>query len=132
MADEFSTTFGGDDTFCSTAAMSARYVLGYAWDRWDWATIAAEMGGPAALLAVARDIFGRASAPVGDSPDWLTPTAVSLARGIHEVGAYWRLPVLADAIEEAGCDDAELLAHCRGGGGHVKGCWAVDSVLGVR
>jgi hypothetical protein len=41
-----------------------------------------------------------------------------------------RLAVLADALEEAGCADAELLGHLRGPGLHVRGCWAVDSLLG--
>ena len=40
--------------------------------------------------------------------------------------------VLADALEDAGCDSQELLAHCRGGGPHVRGCWAVDLVLGKK
>ena len=41
-----------------------------------------------------------------------------------------RLPILADALEEAGCTDADMLAHCRGPGPHVRGCWVVDLVLG--
>ena len=45
-------------------------------------------------------------------------------------GDYGGLPVLADALEEAGCTDAELLARCRSGGGHLRGCWAVDLILG--
>ena len=43
---------------------------------------------------------------------------------------YGGLRVLADALEEAGCTDADLLAHCRSGGGHLRGCWAVDLLLG--
>ena len=45
-------------------------------------------------------------------------------------GDYGGLPVLADALEEAGCTDTDLLAHCRSGGGHLRGCWAVDLLLG--
>jgi hypothetical protein len=41
-----------------------------------------------------------------------------------------RLAVLADALEEAGCDNADILAHCRSGGEHVRGCWVVDLILG--
>jgi hypothetical protein len=44
--------------------------------------------------------------------------------------AFDRLPILADALEEAGCDEPALLAHCRSDGPHVRGCWAVDLVLG--
>ncbi len=40
------------------------------------------------------------------------------------------MPVLADALEDAGCADADILAHCRGHGPHVRGCWVVDLVLG--
>ena len=40
------------------------------------------------------------------------------------------LPVLADALEEAGCDNREILAHYRSGGEHVRGCWVVDLMLG--
>jgi hypothetical protein len=55
---------------------------------------------------------------------------VRLAQGIYEDRAFDRLPVLADALEEAGCDNAEILSHCRGPGPHVRGCWAVDLSLG--
>ena len=64
----------------------------------------------------------------GDS--WRSPDVLALARGIRGEGAYDRLPVLADALQGAGCDSADLLDHCRGPGPHVRGCWVVDSVLG--
>ena len=60
----------------------------------------------------------------------LTDTARQLAEGIRADQAFDRLPILADALEEAGVTDAELLAHCRRDGGHVRGCWALDVVLG--
>ena len=53
-----------------------------------------------------------------------------LARTIYDDRRFDLLPILADALEEAGCGDAEILAHCRGPGPHVRGCWAVDLVLG--
>jgi hypothetical protein len=68
--------------------------------------------------------------PAAVRPDWLTETAVALARAIYEERAFDRLPILADALEDAGCDDADILAHCRGDGPHVRGCWVVDLVLG--
>ena len=43
-----------------------------------------------------------------------------------------RLAILADALEDAGCDQADLLAHLRGPGPHVRGCWSVDLVLGKQ
>jgi hypothetical protein len=60
-----------------------------------------------------------------------TPSRVeAMARHAEGPGDYGDLPVLADALEEAGCTGADLLAHCRSGGGHLRGCWAVDLVLG--
>ncbi len=60
----------------------------------------------------------------------LTAAARKLAEGIHADQAHDRLPILADALEEAGVTDGELLAHCRAATGHVRGCWALDVVLG--
>jgi hypothetical protein len=53
-----------------------------------------------------------------------------LAEAIYEDGEWGLMPILADALEEAGCGDEELLAHARSGGEHVRGCWVVDLVLG--
>jgi hypothetical protein len=53
-----------------------------------------------------------------------------LARAIHENKAFQDLPILADALEEAGCTDPAILDHCRGPGPHVRGCWVVDLILG--
>jgi len=63
-------------------------------------------------------------------PSWLTADVVTLARGIYEDRAFDRLPLLADALMDAGCDDDQILAHCHGPGPHVRGCWVVDLVLG--
>jgi hypothetical protein len=82
------------------------------------------------LTALVRDIFGNPFRRVGADPSWLTSTTVSLARSIYKDCAFDRLPILADALEEAGCDDADVLNHLRGDGLHVRGCWAVDLVLG--
>jgi hypothetical protein len=84
-----------------------------------------------------RDIFGNPFRPISLNPAWLTPTVVGLAtvaydeRGLpaSELDTA-RLAVLADGLEDAVCDNAELLAHCRGPGPHVRGCWAVDLLLG--
>jgi hypothetical protein len=54
----------------------------------------------------------------------------ALAKAIYGERAFDRLPILADALEEAGCTNAELLGHCRQPGVHVRGCWVVDLVLG--
>jgi len=63
-------------------------------------------------------------------PAWLTSTVVSLAEGIYAERAFDRLPILADALQDAGCENTDVLDHCRGPGPHVRGCWVVDLVLG--
>lgn len=60
---------------------------------------------------------------------WNGGTVVKLAQGIYDDRAFNRLPVLADALEDAGCHDADMLAHCRSEGPHVRGCWVVDLIL---
>lgn len=61
---------------------------------------------------------------------WNDCTVRKLAQTIYDERRYDSLPVLADALEEAGCGDAAILAHCRGPGPHVRGCWVVDLLLG--
>ena len=61
---------------------------------------------------------------------WLTSTVVGLADAIYADRAFDRLPILADALEEAGCDHPNVPAHCRGPGPHARGCWVVDLLLG--
>ncbi|WP_157470099.1 hypothetical protein [Gemmata sp. SH-PL17] len=61
---------------------------------------------------------------------WLTPDVLALARGIYEDQDFSAMPILADALQDAGCDNDDILSHCRGPGPHVRGCWVVDSVLG--
>jgi len=66
------------------------------------------------------------------NPAWLTPTVQSIAACIYQDRAFDRLPILADALEEAGCTNADVLLHCRQPGEHVRGCWVVDLVLGKK
>jgi hypothetical protein len=77
-----------------------------------------------------RDIFGNPFLPVVADPSWRTSTVKALAVGIYDGRAFDRLPILADALQDAGCEDEQLLGHCRGPGPHVRGCWAIDLVLG--
>ena len=77
-----------------------------------------------------RDIFGNPFRPILADPDWLTPTAVAIATAIYADRAFDRMPILADALEGAGCVNADVLLHCRGDGAHVQGCWVVDLLLG--
>jgi hypothetical protein len=80
--------------------------------------------------SLVHDIFGNPFRPVTVDPVCLTPQVIALAQEVYDDRAFNRLPDLADALENAGCDNAEILAHCRGSGAHVRGCWAVDLVLG--
>ena len=86
-----------------------------------------------------RDIFGNPFRPAAVDPGWLTHTVMSLARTAYEERTLpsgeldpQRLAVLADALEEAGCSDPELMGHLRSAGPHVRGCWALDLVLGKQ
>jgi hypothetical protein len=83
----------------------------------------------AVVVRLLRDIFGNPFRPVSFSPAWRTDTAVALARQMYESRDFGAMPILADALQDAGCDDADILEHCRGPGPHVRGCWVVDLVL---
>jgi len=61
---------------------------------------------------------------------WNDGTISKLAQVIYDERAFDRLPILADALEEAGCTNADILAHCRLPGEHVRGCWVLDLLLG--
>ena len=79
---------------------------------------------------IIRDLFGDPFRPVAFDLRWRTTDAIGLARAIYDDRAFDRLPILADALMDAGCDDEDILAHCRTDGPHVRGCWVVDLVLG--
>jgi hypothetical protein len=79
-----------------------------------------------------HDIFDNPFRPVTIDPRWLAwndETIPRLARAIYDERAFDQLPILADALEDAGCTDAELLTHCRELSEHVPGCWVVDAFL---
>jgi hypothetical protein len=104
-------------------------VGGAAWDAAEVGCIAGVLGDTQAV-PVLRDLFGNPFRPVTPHPGWLTPKVVKLTRPIYDEKAFDHLPVLADALEEAGCHDPDILAHCRQPGEHVRGCWLVDLLLG--
>jgi hypothetical protein len=76
-----------------------------------------------------RDIFGNLFRPVRVFPTWQTANVVSLAQTIYDERAFDRMPILGDALEDAGCDNADILNHCRQPAEHVRGCWVVDAIL---
>ena len=77
-----------------------------------------------------RDILGNPFRPPPVSPFWQTTTVKAVAEAIYNERAFDRLPILADALEDAGCQDADILGHCRQPGEHARGCWVVDLLLG--
>ena len=80
---------------------------------------------------VLADILGPPSKSVAFPPAWRTDTVVPLARTMYESRDFSAMPILADALEDAGCDHADILDHCRDTAlAHVRGCWVVDLVLG--
>jgi hypothetical protein len=98
----------------------------------------AEAEAKRAHCALLRDVSGSPFRQVGVDLTRQTSAVVSLAKSAYEDRSLpegtldpARLTLLADALEDAGCTDAELVAHLRGPGPHVRGCWAVDLVLGL-
>ncbi len=83
-------------------------------------------------IQLLHDIFGNPSHPVTVNPAWLAwsdGTVRKVAQTIYDKRAFDRMPILADALEDAGCDNADILAHCRSEAPHVRGCWVVDALL---
>jgi len=68
--------------------------------------------------------------PIAFDPTWRTDTVLALARLLYESRDFGAMPILADALQDAGCDSEDILDHCRGPGPHIRGCWVVDLVLG--
>ena len=78
-----------------------------------------------------RDIVGNPFRPVAFDPAWRTSTAVALARQVYDSRDFGAMPILADAHQDAGCTNDDILNHCRDAKQvHVRGCWVVDLVLG--
>jgi hypothetical protein len=81
-----------------------------------------------AQACLMRELFAFAE-PLISGCGWLTQDVILLAQALYEEKNFADLPILADTLEEAGCNSPELLAHLRGRGPHVLGCWALDAVL---
>jgi hypothetical protein len=84
--------------------------------------------------ALLRDVvaipFRRLPAVPREVLAWNDGTVRHLAEAIYEERAFENMPILGDALEDAGCDDADILNHCREPRIHVRGCWVVDLLLG--
>src|SRR5262249_7898655 len=102
------------------------------WVAHDAGEIAEENEG-AAQADLLHDLVGNPFRPVALDPVWLAANdsrVKRLAQGIYDTRDFSAMPILADALEDAGCADAALLGHLRGPGPHVHGCWALDAILG--
>jgi hypothetical protein len=81
--------------------------------------------------SIVREVFGNPFRPVAPEPAWRTSTVVALANQMYESRDFSPMPILADSLQDAGCDNADMLDHCRDPNAtHVRGCWGVDLVLG--
>ena len=86
---------------------------------------------PGLPMQLLRDVFGNPFRPVTFNPAWRTTDVALLATGIYDERAFDRMPILADALQDAECDNNDLLKHLRDSKAtHVRGCWALDLVLG--
>jgi hypothetical protein len=106
-----------------------------AWAVAAWSRVSPETPGPEKGLQchLLRDIIGPLGESVRAAPAWLRcngGAVRTLAEAIYQERRFEDLPVLADALEEAGCTDRGILEHCRAPGEHARGCWLVDGLLG--
>jgi hypothetical protein len=79
-----------------------------------------------------RDIVRAPFHPLHFRAAWRTQldgVSVRVGQTIYDEQAFDQLPVLADALMDAGCDCDEILDHLRGPGPHVRGCWVLDCLL---
>jgi hypothetical protein len=78
-----------------------------------------------------RCVLGNPFRPVAFDAEWRSSTVMLLAQQTYDTRDFSTMPILADALQDAGCDNADILNHCRDADGvHVRGCWVVDLVLG--
>lgn len=122
----------GHDPALASAAFAAGYALSSPRRAFVHAARAAREE-PAERLAqcrLLRELFGNPFRPFFLEPEWRTPAVLAIASHVYQHEAFAELPVLADALEDSGCLDEQLLDHCRTTpAGHIRGCWAVDAVL---
>src|SRR5262245_5923205 len=82
------------------------------------------------MREVVWEVVGNPFRTVMFSPSWRTNTAVTLARQMYQSREFSAMSILADALQDAGCANDDMLNHCRNPGEHIRGCWVLDCVLG--
>jgi hypothetical protein len=120
------------NAFAAAAAAPARQAVREA--PRDQAAVweAAQAAGFRDQVRLIREVMGNPFRPLLIEPRWLAwsgGTVRHLADEMYEARAFDHLPVLGDALEEAGCIDEAVLGHCRQPGAHVPGCWVLDAIL---
>ncbi|MBY0456848.1 MAG: hypothetical protein K2V38_05890 [Gemmataceae bacterium] len=118
--------------FAAKMAASENAVVGTVWDALTCVMFLHDLSEEQARGLLARgflDVAGPDPLP-SFSPKWRTETAVLLARQMYESRDFSAMPILADALQDAGCDNDDILNHCRAEAVHVRGCWVVDLVIG--
>ena len=125
--------FSNGSVLFGFASADARAAAGYTLA---WFCGSGDLGQPSGAGAAAacdllREVVGNPFRPVAFDPQWRTVTAVAIANLMYDTRDFSPMPILADALQDAGCDDSTVLDHCREPAGvHVRGCWVVDLVLG--
>jgi hypothetical protein len=122
------------------ARTAARAVEALREERTDAATLPSPAEPPLPLESLDAvdllcEIFGNPFRSVTIDPAWLAADEDSVAkraRVVYDQHRFGDLPLVADALERAGCTDADILAHCRARRVHVRGCWIIDALLGMR
>jgi hypothetical protein len=88
--------------------------------------------GRARQAEVIRELFGNPFRPVESAVDWRSEQVVVLARTVYANRDFSDMPLLAEALQQVGCAETSVLAHCRQPAPHYRGCWVVDLILGKR
>jgi hypothetical protein len=80
-----------------------------------------------------RDIYENPFREVVFDPKWRTATVIGVAQKMYDRRVFDAMPILADALQDAGCESDDILDHCRDEKlPHVRGCWVIDRVLKLR
>jgi hypothetical protein len=116
-------TAAGPDAYIAAETLSRDFVVATAEE------LAQDQNSRPTWCDLLREIYGNPFRPTTLNPSWITSTVLALAQGIYKENAFDRMPILADALMDADCDNDDILNHCRQPGEHVRGCWVIDLLL---
>ena len=104
-------------------------VMGHVYGASIWEQRPGAVPQPQLWADLLRDLLGNPFRPVTCDSAWKTDTVIALARGMYDSRDFSPMPILADALQDAGCNNDEILSHSREGRNHARGCWLVDLLL---